>query len=102
LQADQLLREHPTYPIDVSAAPPKVDPHVAAIRPTQIRKRLRKRRDARLIHGIVFVARYEHADAPHPLALLRARRERPRDRRASEERDEFAPSNHSITSSARA
>ena len=30
LQADQLLRER-SYPIDVSASPPKVDPHVAAI-----------------------------------------------------------------------
>ena len=34
---------------------------------------------------------HEHADAPHPLALLRARRERPRRRRAAEQRDEFAP-----------
>ena len=33
--------------------------------------------------------------------LLRARRERPRHRRAAEQRDEFAPL-HSITSSARA
>src|SRR5215467_9088002 len=39
------------------------------------------------------------ADAPHPLALLRARRERPRCS-AAEQRDEVAPS-HSITSSAR-
>ena len=36
-----------------------------------------------------------------PLALLRARRERPSDRRAAEKRDELAPL-HSITSSARA
>jgi hypothetical protein len=34
LQAYQLLRER-SYPIDVSTAPPKVDPHVAAIGPTQ-------------------------------------------------------------------
>ena len=32
----------------------------------------------------------EHADAPHPLGLLRARRERPRRRRAAEQRDELA------------
>ena len=32
----------------------------------------------------------EDADAPHPLGLLRARRERPR-RRAAEQRDELAP-----------
>src|SRR5439155_14922369 len=39
LQADQLLRER-SYPIDVTAAPTKVDPHVAATGPTQVRKRL--------------------------------------------------------------
>ena len=44
--------------------------------------------------------RHKHANASHPLALLRARRERPR-RRAAEKRDELAPL-HSITSSARA
>ena len=37
----------------------------------------------------------------HPLALLRARHERPPERRAAEQRDERAPS-HSMTSSARA
>ena len=39
------------------------------------------------------------SDAPHPLALLRARRERPRGCRAAEQRDEVAAL-HSITSSA--
>src|SRR6516165_5608452 len=39
LQADQFLRER-SYAIDVTTAPPKVDPHVAAIGPTQARKRL--------------------------------------------------------------
>src|SRR5262249_40639525 len=50
--------------------------------------------------GIVFFAPDEHADAPHAVALLRSRRERPC-RRATEERVELAPPNHSITSSAR-
>src|SRR5262245_7023186 len=44
---------------------------------------------------------HQHTDPPHPLALLRAPRERPRRRRAAEERDELAAF-HSITSSARA
>src|SRR5262249_57533757 len=44
---------------------------------------------------------HKHADPPHPLGLLRARRERPRGRRATEQRDELAAL-HSITSSARA
>ena len=41
----------------------------------------------------------KHPDHRHH-RLLRARRERPR-RRAAEQRDELAPRNHSITSSAR-
>src|SRR5262249_15454923 len=44
---------------------------------------------------------HEYADAPHFLALLRARRERPRHRRTAQKRDEVAPSHHSINSSAR-
>jgi len=91
LQADQLCGER-SYPIDVTAAPPKVDPQVAAIGPAQARKRLRKRRDHSLRHGIVFVVLHEHADTPDAVALLRARRERPRYRRAAEAGDEFAPS----------
>jgi hypothetical protein len=33
---------------------------------------LGERKDARLHHRIVFVARHEHADPPHAVALLRA------------------------------
>ena len=40
---------------------------------------------------IVFVIPQEHADPPHPAALLRPRRQRPRCR-AAERGDEFAPS----------
>jgi hypothetical protein len=61
LQADQLSREG-SYPIGVTAAPAKVHHHVAAIGPARIRKRLSERRDARLIHGIVFVA--PHSKGP--------------------------------------
>jgi hypothetical protein len=75
LQADQLLRER-SYPIDISAARTSVHPHVLAIGPTQVRKRLRKRDKGRLVERIVFVARDEHADAPHAVALLRTRHER--------------------------
>jgi hypothetical protein len=51
---------------------------------------LSERGEASLPHGIVFVARQEHADAPDAVALLRPRRKRPR-RRAAERSDEFAP-----------
>jgi hypothetical protein len=43
--------------------------------------------------------RHQYTDAPNAFALLRARRERPRGCRATEQRDELAPF-HSITSSA--
>src|SRR5262245_4277934 len=88
-QTDQLLRER-SYPIGVTAAPPKVHPHVAAIGPTQFRKRLNERRVATVPLRIVFVVRHEHADVPHALALLRSRRARPRHRRAAEQRYELA------------
>jgi hypothetical protein len=87
------------YPIGITLGRPKVHLHVAAIGPTQARKRLRERSDPSLLHGIVFVDRHEHADAAHALDLLRARRERPC-RRTAEKGDELA-SVHSITSSAR-
>jgi hypothetical protein len=95
LQADQLLSEL-SYRIDVAAVPTNVHPHVAAIGPTQVRKRSSERRDATHIHGIVFVARHEHADPPHAVALLRTRHQRPR-RRAPEPSDELPSFDHSIT-----
>jgi hypothetical protein len=45
---------------------------------------LRECRAESLRRGIVFVAGHEHADAPHAIALLRPRRERPRRRAAKE------------------
>ena len=44
-----------------------------------------------LISGSSSVEGSQHADAPHALALLGARRERPRCSRAPEQRDELAP-----------
>src|SRR5262249_46885101 len=88
-QPDQLLGERP-HPMDVPAAPPKADPHVAAIGPPQVRKRLSERGVAKLPLRIVFVERHEHADLPHALARLRPRRERPRDRRANQAANKFA------------
>jgi hypothetical protein len=99
LQANQLLRQR-SHAIDVIAVPPKIHPQVAAIGPTQARKRFRERRDVSLPHGIVYAARYEPADAPHAAALLRARRQRPSSR-AAQPSDEVAPF-HSITSVAMA
>src|SRR5215831_12409831 len=62
---------------------------------------LRECPNARLRLWVVRCKVREHADAPHPLRLLRARRERPRHRCAAEQRYELAAL-HSITSSATA
>src|SRR5262249_51218 len=78
-----------------------VDAHIAAFYPSQFLKPLLQRFDANLSFCVISDT-HKDADPPHPLALLRARRERPRDCRAAEQRDEPAPlhrCNHSITSS---
>jgi hypothetical protein len=85
---------------DVAGSPANVDADVAALRPAKLLQPLSKCRELRLSHGIALGGVHQHADAPHAPRLLRARRERPGDRRAAEERDELAPP-HSITSSAR-
>jgi hypothetical protein len=77
VRTDQLLRER-SYPINVIAGPPNVDPQVAAIGPTQFRKCLRERGELRLRHRIIFVVRHEHADPLHAIGLLRPRTEGPR------------------------
>jgi hypothetical protein len=53
---------------------------------------LRERGNISFSYGIVFVARYEHADAPYAVALLSPRRDRPGRSRAAEKRDAVAPS----------
>src|SRR5262245_43638864 len=74
---------------------------VAAFLPAEAFKPLPKCCEPLLPYGAASRAMHQHADPAHALALLPARRERPRGRRAAEQRDELAAS-HSITSSARA
>src|SRR5262249_48548576 len=71
-----------------------------AIDPTAFLETLQEGADPGLCFRIILGICHQHADAPH-LLRLRARRERPRCRRAAEHRNELAPV-HSITSSARA
>src|SRR4029077_14362907 len=75
-----------------------IDMNVAAFDPTQCRPRGFERFNARCRIKVA----HNHADPANASGLLRARRERPRSRRALEQRDELAPGAHSITSSARA
>jgi hypothetical protein len=90
LEINQLFREHP-QPVSVASGPTNLRPHVAAIGPTQFRKPLHESGKEGLYLRIAFVPRHEHADPPQPAGLLRACRERPRGRRAAEQRDELAP-----------
>src|SRR5262245_5602546 len=74
----------------IGCGPAGVDPHIAADDPSQQRQRLLERSEARLPDRIVRSRGREHANAPHLVALLRARRERPRCGRATEQRNERA------------
>src|SRR5262245_21549805 len=86
----------------IGGPPAIVNPHVAADGPARLLQSLQKSSDTRLRFRIVRSEVREYADPPHPLRRLRPRRERPRGRRAAEQRNELTPAGHSITSSARA
>src|SRR5262249_26271297 len=74
------------------AVPPRiVNPFIAPAPPPRLLQPLVKRCEASQRFGIVRGEVHEHADTPYALALLRARRERPRGRSAAEQRDELAP-----------
>ena len=76
----------------IGRGPAGVDPHIATDGPARKRKPLQECCHPGLILRIICGCVQEHADAPHALGLLRARRERPRSRRAAEQRDELAAS----------
>src|SRR5262245_10267638 len=86
---------------DCTCGPADINAQVAAVGPAKLLDRLRERQDAALRFRIVRDLIHQHADAPHALAL-RPRSERPPCRRAAEQRDELAATDHSITSSASA
>src|SRR5262245_34623057 len=76
----------------LSVSPPVlVDPHIAADGPTQVRERLLERGLARRSLRIVLGENTKHADEPHALALLRARRKRPSGYSVAEKCDEVPP-----------
>src|SRR5262249_3683817 len=89
---------HPAHLVQMTLSPAIFDTDVAAIDEAGLRKAA-----SECIHAVCpFGGRYAVKDADHRhRRLLRARRNRPRCRRAAEKRDELAPAHHSITSSAR-
>ena len=78
----QQLRGGGFYPIGVAEAPLKIDLNIAANDPAELLETLLERRGAKLSFRIVFRVKHQHADAPHPVWLRRARLERPRSRTA--------------------
>src|SRR5262249_52488767 len=76
--------------IQIARTPAVFDAHIAADRPTAFLQPLRERRGHGYYIRIVRALAHEHANATHALALLRARRERPRNGSAAHQRDEVA------------
>src|SRR4029077_16579437 len=78
------------YAGNVAAGKSVLDLNVPVLRPSERLKSLSKRRYASFYLGIDFGEPMQERDAPHPLRLLRARRERPHGRRAAEKRNKLA------------
>src|SRR5215472_6691517 len=76
-----------------------LDSDIAVLGPAERLETLAKCNDPSQHFGIVLGVWMQECDAPHPLGLLRPRREWPCSRRAAEQTDELAAL-HSITSSA--
>src|SRR5262245_15042484 len=77
--------------LGIERAPTNVDPCVAPDRPAPFLKSLMEHCDAGVSFRIVGGRVHEYADASNAFALLRARPEWPRRRRAAEQRNELAP-----------
>src|SRR5262249_40428948 len=81
--------------------PAKFDPEITVFPPPQLLEPIPECRNPNLPSRIALQKVHKHADSPNAPALLRACSERPRNGRAAQQRDELAPSDHSITSSPR-
>src|SRR5262249_1075561 len=88
-QPDQPRRQFANT-IGITRAPPVVDLHIPADGPAQLLQPLMESCEAGLTFRIIGGIIHEHADAPHPLFLLREPRQRPRRRPAAEQRYERA------------
>jgi hypothetical protein len=74
----------------ICRGPPSFYSHVAANVPSQYGKTLQECPEPSVERQIIRPRGQKYADPPHPLGLLRARHERPIDRRAAEQGDEPA------------
>src|SRR5262249_50181015 len=86
----------------ITGRPAIIDLHIASNGPPKFLQPLQECPNAGLPFSIARGEVHEDTDAPHPVRLLRPRRDRPSCRRGAEQRHELAPPDHSITSSASA
>jgi hypothetical protein len=80
------------HPFGIVGSIAIVDHKVGTFPPPELLEALHKYRYSTLQFRIALIDVLEHADPPHPFRLLRARRERPHDRRTAKKCDELAPS----------
>src|SRR5262249_332946 len=107
IAGENSIRPHPhefgseaSQALVIPAWPALLDVDIATFDPSEILQAPAERRHAELAFGVLLrQLRNQHADAVHLLALLGARRHRPRRRGATEQRYEGAAL-HSISSSA--
>src|SRR5262245_25723841 len=76
--------------VEIALAPSIVGPNIAILHPSQLLQTFLEGCRPSPDLGIALVQRHQHADPPQSFRLLRARRERPCDRRAAEQGDEVA------------
>ena len=90
-RTDQFCRSG-LYSVDITAPPVILDAQITAVDPAQPMQRVEERREASLTFAIgLRVGPHQRGDPSNSIRRLRARRERPRDGRATEQRDELAP-----------
>jgi hypothetical protein len=68
----------------IERTPARIDLNVAPFHPSQLLESLAERGQVIMKFRVVLSVRHQDADPPFPLRLLRARRERPRNRRTAE------------------
>src|SRR5215471_2806107 len=99
MQRDEFFRESLPFFRVVGWCPARIDRDFLALYPPELLEFLPESRDVCLCFPVALRIAHQRSYPPHPVSLLRARRERPRGRRAAQQRDELAAL-HSITSSA--
>jgi hypothetical protein len=78
------------YQIHIVGGPTLVELDIAAVHPSQLCQLLLECANTGFALAITLGERHYDSNAPHPLGLLRVRHERPRRRRAAEQRYEIA------------